>query len=146
MRNLKILLILFYNWGIRKNRKSWIPSVPHPPAAQQNSSTQFHTQFHPPQTKNSWGVCWSEGFLVWNWGMCRTEGDGTEGFLLLNWGVLVWNWRGGGTDRFLMLNWEILVLIWGVFAVELRDFGCWKGVVLVWNRRVELSGTLKIDF
>ena len=25
-----------------------------------------------------------------------------------------------------------------VFGVELRDFGCWKGVVLVWNRFVEL--------
>ena len=26
----------------------------------------------------------------------------------------------------------------GVFGVELRDFGCLKGVVLVWNRCVEL--------
>ena len=45
--------------------------------------------------------------------------------------------RGGfwcGTERVLVLN-------WGVFVVELRDFGCWKGVVLVGNRCVELRGT-----
>ena len=31
---------------------------------------------------------------------------------------------------------------WRFFCVELRDFGCWKGVVLVWNRCVELRGSV----
>ena len=34
------------------------------------------------------------------------------------------------------------VLNWGVFGDELRDFWCWKGVVLVWNRCVELRGSV----
>ena len=46
-----------------------------------------------------------------------------QGFLVLNWGILgaekVWNWGG--------------VLNLGIFSVELRDFGGWKGVALVWN-------------
>ena len=29
-----------------------------------------------------------------------------------------------------------------VFGVELRDFGCWKGLVLVWNRCIELRGSV----
>ena len=33
------------------------------------------------------------------------------------------------------------VLNRGVFGVEVRDFGCCNGVVLVWNRCVELRGT-----
>ena len=43
---------------------------------------------------------------------------GTEGFLVLNWGVFGVELRG--------------VLKWRVFGVELRDFGCWKGVALLW--------------
>ena len=32
------------------------------------------------ELRGSW--CWTEGFLVWIWGVC-----GTEGFLVWNWGV-----------------------------------------------------------
>ena len=94
-------------------------SVPH-------QKPQFHTknpQFWTDSSTHRQKLCWTEGFLVWNWGECETEG-----FFVWNWGLL-------------LLNWGILVLNWGVFGVELRDFWCWKGVVLVWNRCVELRGS-----
>ena len=31
---------------------------------------------------------------------------------------------------------------WGVFGVKLRNFGCWKGLVFVWNPIVELMGSV----
>ena len=74
-----------------------------------------------------WGVCWTEGVSVLIWVVfgvdlrrfwCETEGCWTERFFVWNWGTLVPNW--------------------GVFGGELTDFGCWKGVVLVWNRCIEL--------
>ena len=34
------------------------------------------------------------------------------------------------------------LLNWGVFGVEQSDFECWKDVVLVWNRCVELRGSV----
>ena len=39
------------------------------------------------------------------------------------------------------LNWGVLGLELMDFGVELWDFGCWEGVVLVWKRCVELRGT-----
>ena len=72
-------------------------------------------------------MCWTEGFLEWNWGS------------VLDWGVLGVELRGFrcGTEGSLVLNWGGLVLNWGAFGVELRDYGGWKGVVLVWNWCVE---------
>ena len=92
------------------------------PLSSTPKTTQFHTKDHSVphnplfHTKNpsvqhtlkqkvfvwNWGVlgfrCWTEGFLVWNWGVCWTEG-----FLGLKWsGPFVWNWcfelRGCGTE------------------------------------------------
>ena len=55
----------------------------------------------------------------------------------------MWNWGGGGgTEGFLVWNYGILVVNWEFFGVELKNFGCWKGVVLVWNRCVELRGSV----
>ena len=91
--------------------------------------------------------CWTEEFLLWNWGVCGTEllsvwnwgVCGTEGFLVLNRGVFgvelrgFWCW----TEEFLVWKWGVFgveqrgVLKWGVFGVELRDFRGWKGVTLL---------------
>ena len=120
------------------------PSVQHNPQFNTKNSSVQHT----PKIINSWGVCGTEGVSVLNWGGFGVEligyWCGNEGFLVWYWGVcwiegfLVWNWGRGGTEGFLVWNWGILVLNWEVFGVELKYFGCWKGVVLVWNRCVEL--------
>ena len=102
----------------QKSLSSTHPSVPHrKPLGSTPKTPQFHTNTF------CLRVCWTEGFLVWNKGLWGTEWS------------LVWNW-----------------VVFGVelrgFCVELRDFGvelrgfCWKGVVLVWNRFVELRGSV----
>ena len=60
---------------------------------------------------------------------------------MLNWGLFGVELRGmGGTEGFLVWKWVIMVLKWRVCDVELRNFECWKGVVLVLNRCVKLRG------
>ena len=70
------------------------PSVPH---QKHLSSTLKNPQFNTPLRQK---LCWTKGFLVWNWGGCETVG------------FFVWNWGR------LFLNWGILMLNWGVFSVE----------------------------
>ena len=43
-------------------------------------------------------------------------------------------------SSYLLVFWRFFD--WRFFGFELRDFGCWKGVVLVWNRCVELRGSM----
>ena len=64
----------------------------------------------------------------------------------------IWCWTEGSVELKGEFNWEVCwtegcvelrgVLNWGVFGVELRDFGCLKGVVLVLNWCVELRGSV----
>ena len=112
------------------------PSVQHQKALSSTplSFTQETPQFNTPLRRK---LCWNEGFLVRNWGMC-----GTEGVSVLNWGVF-------GVELRSVLNWGVIgvelrvqVFNWRVFGVELGEFVCWKGVVLVWNRCVELRGSM----
>ena len=67
------------------------------------SSTPKTLQFY---TVFVWGVCWSEGFLMWNWGACWTEGS------------LVWNWGISGAEK----EWPFCVelMCWTEGGVELR--------------------------
>ena len=65
------------------------PSVPHGKPL---------SSIHP--LVGNWVVCWTEGFLAWNWEVCETEKCvelrgfryGTEVFLVWIEGFLVWNW------------------------------------------------------
>ena len=57
----------------------------------------------------------------------------SEGFLMLKFSV----WNFFGVELRGVLNWE-------VFDVELRNFGCWKGVVLV-RKRFWTEGTQRIS-
>ena len=100
------------------------PSVPHQkrlsstprisqfqsPLSSTLKTLQFNTPLSStlitPQTKNSWEVCWTEGFLVWNWGVFGMELR------------FLWCWTEG-------------------------FFGCLKGVVLMWNRCVEVRGSVQ---
>ena len=79
----------------QKPLRSTHPSVPH-----SLSST------HPSVQHQKTSVCWTEGFLVLNWGGVELRG-------VLN---------GGGCET-----------EGGLGVVELRGFWCWKGVVLVLN-------------
>ena len=90
------------------------PLVPHTSVQHQKplTSTRKPPQFNTPQFNTVFflvnlGVCWTDGFLVWNWEVCLTE-EGVEIKAYLCW-----------SERFLVLNWR-------VFGVELRDWG-WKG-------------------
>ena len=99
------------------------PSVPHQkPLGSTPKTLWFNTKnssVHTPLSSITSSVPHQKpqfySFFVW-WVCC------TEGFLVLNWGVFGVELRN--------------------FGVELRDFGCWKGVVLVWNRCVELRGSM----
>ena len=56
------------------------------------------------------------------------------------WTEVFWCWTGGFcVELKSMLN-------WGAFGVNLRDFECWKGMVLVLNWCVELGVPLKSYF
>ena len=131
------------------------PSVPHPlssthklytkrpllfslknlPHERRLSSTQKPSQFHiknPSELKRvlNWGVFGVElrEFFVELRGLrCWTE-------RVLNWGLLVWNWGEGGTEGF----WCETV----GFRCWTERFLVWKGVVVVWNRCVELRGSV----
>ena len=102
------------------------------------SSTPKSPQFH---TKNFfvWGVSWTEGFSVRNWGCvelrefgvelrcvelkgfwCGTEGAELKGW---NWGVLVWSWGVCGTEGFLGLK-RSGPFVWN-WCVELRGVWNW---------------------
>ena len=85
------------------------PSVPHQKPLSSTHSPQFHTKkalykqalqwlFYGVELRGFW--CWSEGFLVWNWG----------GW---NWGIFAVELRGFWcwTERFLVWN-------WGTFGAE----------------------------
>ena len=81
------------------------------------------------------GVCWTEGFSMWNrgilgaekvWSLCGTD--------VLNWGVLGVELRGfrcgtegGGTDGFLVLNWRILGAekVWSLCGTDVLN---WRGL------------------
>ena len=67
--------------------------------------------------KWNWGG-WTEGSLVWNWGLCWTEG-----FSVLNRGVFGVELGGFGVKLRDLLN-------FGVYDVELRNFEGWKGLAL----------------
>ena len=98
-----------------------------------SSANQFHTRTRPYQLPKP--LCSTpkslSSTLIW----CGTQGGGTEGFLM-------WNWRVFDVE--LRDVWKLGVF--GVelrdFGVELRDYGCWKGMVHVWNRCVELRGSV----
>ena len=88
--------------------------------SQHISSTQKGHSFSPPKipqfltkiTSVQLRVVLNWGFLVWNWGVCWTEG-----LLVSNWGVC-------GNEGFLVWN-------RGFFGVELRDFVGWKELALL---------------
>ena len=84
------------------------PSVSH---RKPLGSTAKTPQFHPPPSVPQQKL--RLFFLVWNWGVCGTEGFGcgTVGFWC--WTEGFWCWTEG-----------VLVLNWGGFGVELRGFPC----------------------
>ena len=61
-----------------------------PPSVQHKRATP--SALKTPQAKLlknvlNWGVCWTEGFLVLNWGgLCETEGYSVEGHIGVKWG------------------------------------------------------------
>ena len=72
--------------------------------------------------------CWTQGFSVWNWGVCWSWGcvELSEVLTLGVFGVELRDFRCG-TEGCVelrgVLNWG--GLNWWVFDVELRDFRCW---------------------
>ena len=78
-------------------------------------------------------VCWTEGFFMWNWGVvelrgfwCETEGCvelrgfSVERIRVLCWieRFLVFNWGVCWTEGFLVWKWGISVLNWGILGAE----------------------------
>ena len=83
---------------------TWTTSFQHPKSLSLTSKTpEFNTKNHSARFYRAifchffmlnWEVCWSEGFLVWNWGILGLKRSGPS---VWNWCVElrgVWNWGG----------------------------------------------------
>ena len=95
-----------------------------------NPSVPYTPQF------NTSSVCWTEGFLVWNWGVFGVELRG-----VWNWGVLSVELRGVcWTEGFLVWNWAVCVELRGFWCETEGFWGLKRSGYSVWNWCVELRG------